>query len=367
MHHPTGQASCPRAQSIPVRLTSQDRAGDARAVREETHRGCCRQLHSAACIRRRRPLPPGRTSSTPASCWPTRRAAHASTSMRSFFRSWSSPSSRASAPIPSSATSPAPRCGCSTSCACCTAGSTSACRSVTTAARCGSSSTTATPRCCRPASGSVTTTRASSRSRSTCGPRAPTSRWSPRTSRCGSRRRRSGCTAEEYRAELAIETGYTGMARWRSRPPTSTTLYDEGVARPRARPRAALPLRPGAALRARERARPGHRRQAGQAGPWRPRGVRAAWPLGRAAGRARPPARPRHRHRVARRTRRHRQVRPGPVRRTRGRARATPAQARSWCSGRCSPSAARSSATCPAASRRRCSPGPRRSSTPSVR
>ena len=75
------------------------------------------------------------------------------------------------------------------------------------------------------------------------------------------------------------------------------------------------------------RAGPGHAGQAGAARARRPRGVRAARPLGRAAHRARPAARPGGRHRLARRPGRHRQVRAGAVRRAGGRARAARAQA----------------------------------------
>ena len=55
--------------------------------------------------------------------------------------------------------------------------------------------------------------------------------------------------------------------------------------------------------------------QAGAPGARRPRGVRPPRPLRRAADRARPAARPRGRHRLARRPGRHRQVGAGAVRR----------------------------------------------------
>ena len=46
-----------------------------------------------------------------------------------------------------------------------------------------------------------------------------------------------GLPAEEYRAELAIETGYTGHERGRRRPSIDLdALYDDGVARPARRP-----------------------------------------------------------------------------------------------------------------------------------
>ncbi|CAA9217062.1 MAG: Predicted ATPase related to phosphate starvation-inducible protein PhoH, partial [uncultured Blastococcus sp.] len=72
--------------------------------------------------------------------------------------------------------------------------------------------------------------------------------------------------------------------------------------------------RPGAALLPGLGAGPGDAGQAGAPGPRRPRGVRPARALGRAARRPGPPAGPRHRHRVPRRTRRNRQVGARPVR-----------------------------------------------------
>ena len=76
--------------------------------------------------------------------------------------------------------------------------------------------------------------------------------------------------------------------------------------RPARRPRAALPLRPGAALRPRHRPGPGRSRQAGAPGARRPRGVRHPRPLGRAADRPGDAARPRGRDRLPRRAGRHR-------------------------------------------------------------
>ena len=97
----------------------------------------------------------------------------------------------------------------------------------------------------RRASGSATTTPGSSRSRATSPTRATTSRWSPRTCRCGSRPPRSGCDAEEYRAERSA-TPTPATPAWpssRSPPPTSTSCtttawldLDDG-------PRPALPHR----------------------------------------------------------------------------------------------------------------------------
>ena len=71
-----------------------------------------------------------------------------------------------------------------------------------------------------------------------------------------------------------------------------------------------------------------HAGQDGAPGARRPRGVRPARALGRAARGARPAARPGGRHRLARRPRRDRQVGARPVRRARGRPRTAAAQAR---------------------------------------
>ncbi len=136
---------------------------------------------------------------------------------------------------------------------------------------------------------------------------------------------------------------------------------------PGGRPRAALPHRPGAALRPGYGARPGRPGQAGAPGPRRPRGVRPPRPFRRAADRPGDPARPRGRHRLARWPRRHRQVCSGALRRPRGGHGASSAQ-----EGRGLPAAVRGrrpGARLPARgrSRRRCRPGPRRSSTPSAR
>ena len=99
-----------------------------------------------------------------------------------------------------------------------------------------------------------------------------------------------GLAAEEYRAETVIESGWTGMTELDVAAEVLDRLYD-GDHVDLTRPRAALPHRPGARLRA------GHglgrvtRGQDGPAGPRRSRGVRPARPQRRAAGRARPPAR----------------------------------------------------------------------------
>ena len=92
-----------------------------------------------------------------------------------------------------------------------TAASTTRCPSASTAARCASSSTTPTPPCCPTGSSSATTTPASSPWRATSPPTAATSCSSARTCRCASRPPSVGLAAEEYRAELVVESGWTGM------------------------------------------------------------------------------------------------------------------------------------------------------------
>ena len=252
---------------------------------------------------RARPAPAttGRSSSTPPSCCPTRGRCCASPSTRSCCRSSSSPSSRASATTPSWATSPARRCGCSTTC-----GSARPPRRPAPARRrrrhpAGRAQPHRPARRCRPASGWATTTPASSPSPRTSPPRAATSRWCPRTCRCGSRRRRSACDAEEYRAELAVDSGWTGMAELdvtveRDGPRSTSTGRVEHRRRP-----PSCPCHTGLVLlsAAGQRPGPGRRRQAGPPGPRRPRRVRPARPQRRAADRPRPAARPRRRHRLA--------------------------------------------------------------------
>ena len=156
-----------------------------------------------------------------------------------------------------------------------------------------------------------------------------------------------GLDAEEYRAELAVDSGWTGMAELDVTVEEMDQLYEDGRLELAEARRAALPHRAGAALAARQRAGPGRRRQAGPAGARRPRRVRPARPQRRAADRARPAARPRHRHRLARWPRRHRQVGAGPVRRPRGGAWSAGSTARSSSSARCTRSAARSSGYLP--------------------
>ena len=137
----------------------------------------------------------------------------------------------------------------------------------------------------------------------------------------GRRARRRGVPR---RARPAVRLDRHGRARRRRRRPRRPVR--RGAARPRGGPRAALPHRAGDAVRAGQRPRPGPARQERPAGPRRPGGVRAARPLRGAAGRPRPAARPRGRHRLARRPRRHRQVGAGAVRRAGGRDGAPPAQ-----------------------------------------
>ena len=250
-----------------------------------------------------------------------------------------------------------------------TAVSTSPSPSARTAAPSASSSTTPTPRRCPPASASATTTPASSRWPATWPTRATTSRSSPRTCRCGSRPRRSASTPRSTapsRSTSRLRLDRHGRGR-RHRPTSSTSSTTTRCST--STTPATCPATPAwcCMSRAGQRARPGQGRQAGPPRARRPRGVRHPRPLRRAADRPRPAARPRGRHRLARRPRRHRQVGARPVRRAGGGAGAAYSTRRSWSSGRCSPSAARSWATCPAASRRRCRPGARRSSTPSAR
>ena len=157
----------------------------------------------------------------------------ASTSTRScspwsWSRNW-----RPSGTIRNSDTSPARRCGCSTSTASGSGGSTPPFRSGSSADRCGSSSTTPIPASCRPGSGSATTTPASSRWPATSRPRGTTSPSSPRTCRCGSRRRRSACsrrsTAPSWPSRLRLDRdgGTPGLA-----PPGGRAVRRGGHRRP---------------------------------------------------------------------------------------------------------------------------------------
>ena len=128
-----------------------------------------------------------------------------------------------------------------------------------------------------------------------------------------------GLTAQEYRAELPPDSGWTGMAELdvTARARSTSCTRPAGWTAPAARD---LPCHTGLVLvsgdgRRGQRARPGAAGQVGQAGPRRPRGVRPARPQRRAARRARPAARHRGRDRVAGRPGRHGQVGARAVRR----------------------------------------------------
>ena len=166
----------------------------------------------------------------------------------------------------------------------------------------------------------------SSRSRATWPPRATTSSWSPRTCRCGSRPRRSGWPPRSTAPSWPSSPAGPGWPSSRSTADDWTQLYDEASLDLAGGARAALPHRPRAAVRAGQRARPGDCRTS--ASGWcAATATRSGCAAGqrRAAGRARPAAGPRHRDRLARRPRRHRQVGAGAVRRPRSGARASPA------------------------------------------
>ena len=84
---------------------------------------------------------------------------------------------------------------------------------------------------CPRASGSATTTPGSSRWPATSPTRASTSRWSPRTCRCGSRRPRSGSTPRST-ARRRSATPTPATPAWpssRSPPADLDELYDDGV------------------------------------------------------------------------------------------------------------------------------------------
>ena len=126
-----------------------------------------------------------------------------------------------------------------------------------------------------------------------------------------------GLDAEEYRAELAVDSGWTGMAELDVTAERRRRAVRRRAASTCTR-RRELPCHTGLVLLVRRAAAALGRVDAGQAGPAgprRPRRVRPARPQRRAADRARPAARPRRRHRLARRPGRHRQVRAGAVRR----------------------------------------------------
>ena len=221
----------------------------------------------------------------------------------------------------SSATSPAQRCACSTNCASSTAGSTRRSRSATTAAplhvELNHTDPTVLPvglphrRQRRPDPGRGAEPGRRGRA---------TSRWSPRTCRCGSRRPRSGWPPTSTAHGQA--TTPAGPAWPSSSWPT--TRSDRAVRRRGARPPArrgdaALPHRAGAALAARLGAGPGAPGQAACA--WSAAtGRRSACAAARPSSGSRSTccSTTRDRHRLARWPGRHRQVRAGAVRRPGG-------------------------------------------------
>ena len=179
--------------------------------------------------------------------------------------SWS-PSSRASGTTPSWATSPGRRCGCWTTCGSARAGWTRRCRSARAAAPCTSSSTTPTRSRCPPASAWATTTAGSS----------PSPRTSPLEGRdvtlvskdLPMRVKASavGLDAEEYRAEITVDSGWTGMAELDVTVEEMDALYDQGrvehaVARE-------LPCHTGLVLLSPARQRPGPGRRGQAASAW---------------------------------------------------------------------------------------------------
>ena len=115
-----------------------------------------------------------------------------------------------------------------------------------------------------------------------------------------------GLTADEYHALDVVPTGWTGMADVAVTSSDVDALFREGVIDVDAARE--LPCHTGLRLLRRRlgRARPGHGRQTGADRARRPGGVRAARPLGRAAGGAGPAAGPRGRHRLPRRPGGHR-------------------------------------------------------------
>ena len=240
-----------------------------------------------------------------------------------------------------------------------TAGSTSRSRSATTAARSGSSSTTPTPSSLPSGfrlGDNDTRILAVARNLANEGYAGHAGLQGPAAADqgLGGRPRRRGVPR---RGDQRLRHRLDRHGRARRRPPpsstscTTTASLDLEAARD-------LPCHTGLVLLSERgtRAGPGRPRQAGAPGARRPRGVRHPRPLRRAADRARDAARPRGRHRLARRPGRHRQVGAGAVRRPRGGAWSAASTRRSWSSGRCSRSAARSSATCPARSREKMSP-----------
>ncbi len=168
---------------------------------------------------------------------------------------------RPSGTIRSSATSPGRPCACSTTSGSGTDAWTPRSPWGTWAAPCVSNSTTPTPASCPPATGWGTTTHGSSRSRATSRPRGTTSRSSPRTCRCASRPPRSGSSPRSTGPSSPSRTPTAGPGCPTS--PSPPTRWTCSTTRRRCtcrRPPSSGPHGPGAPVRARQGARPGHRR-----------------------------------------------------------------------------------------------------------
>ena len=230
---------------------------------------------------------------------------------------------RASGTTPSSAGSPGRRCACSTTCASSTAGSISP---VPIGDRrrhaAGRAQPHATRRCCPPGSAPTPTTPASSPcalNLAAEGARRSSRAGHQGHAAAGQGGARSGWppTSTTRQDVVAVRAG-PGWPSSTSPSDEIDALFADGRHRPRRRAGAAVPHRAAAARRRLAALGRVDAGQAGAAGARRPRGVRAARPLGRAADRAGPAARRDGRHRVARRPGRHRQVGAGAVRRPGG-------------------------------------------------
>src|SRR3989440_9061045 len=106
-----------------------------------------------------------------------------------------------------------------------------------------------------------------------------------------------GLAAQEYRAELPVDSGWTGMSELDLSAGEIEQLYESGTLEHEAA--RDLPCHTGLVLTSANgsaRARPAG--QVGAAGAGRPGGLRPARPQRRAAGRARPAPGPGYRHRV---------------------------------------------------------------------
>ena len=176
-----------------------------------------------------------------------------------------------------------------------------------------------------------------------------------------------GLAAEEYRAELAADPEWTGMAEVEVSSSDLDRLYEQGTID--LHEVRELPCHTGVVLNsgsgsALGRVTPAKELKLVTGGPGR---FRNPWPIGRAAGGARPAAGPDHRHRLPRRPGRHRQVGAGALCRAGGGAGAPAARQGGGLPAACTRWAVRSSATCPAPRGRRWRPGRRRCSTPWAR